>query len=86
MSANRSSWREENREYSALVRTGVGTPSSIAAIDVQRPSPESETRPEKFSRSGDWYRERASRSSSHEPMTLPRRQTSATSVVSKSYW
>ena len=28
-----------------MVRTGAGTPSSIAAIDVQRPSPESETRP-----------------------------------------
>ena len=27
------------------MRTGVGTPSSIAAIAVQRPSPESETRP-----------------------------------------
>ena len=28
-----------------MLRTGAGTPSSIAAIDVQRPSPESETRP-----------------------------------------
>ena len=28
-----------------MVRTGAGTPSSIAAIEVQRPSPESETRP-----------------------------------------
>ena len=78
--------REENREYSELVSTGAGTPSSIAAIEVHRPSPESETRPAKFDRSGDWYSEIAIRSSSQEPMTLPRRQSSETDVVSMSYW
>ena len=43
--ANSSQSRELNRENSALVSTGAGTPSSTAAIAVQRPSPESETRP-----------------------------------------
>ena len=57
-------------------------PSSMAAIDVHRPSPESDTRPEKSSRSGESCRAAAVRSSSHEPTTLPRRHTSATSAVS----
>ena len=59
-----------------MVRTGAGTPSSIAAIEVQRPSPESETRPAKSARSGDSCIAAAVRSSSQEPITLPRRQTS----------
>ena len=45
LSAKSASPREVKRSYSAVVRTGAGTPSSIAAIEVQRPSPESETRP-----------------------------------------
>src|SRR4029077_18807603 len=53
LSAKSSRPREEKRSYSAVVSTGVGTPSSIAAIEVQRPSPESETRPEKSERSLD---------------------------------
>jgi hypothetical protein len=44
--------RRAKRENSALEMTGVGTPSSIAACKVQRPSPESETRPENPARSG----------------------------------
>ena len=78
--------REEKRSWSAVVSTGVGMPSSIAAIAVQRPSPESETRPAKSSRSGESRIAAAVRSSSQEPITLPRRQTSATSGRSRSYW
>jgi hypothetical protein len=84
--ANSSSPREAKRENSAAVSTGAGTPSSIAACDVQRPSPESETRPEKFSSAGLCASAAAVRSSSHDPTTLPRRQTSAISGMSKSYW
>ncbi len=68
-----------------MVSTGAGTPSSIAAIEVQRPSPESDTRPANSSRVGESCSAVAVRSSSHDAMTLPRRQTSATSVVSISY-
>lgn len=85
-SAKSSRPREPNREYSAEVRTGAGTPSSIAAVDVQRPSPESDTRPENSSSVGERHNAWAVKSSSHEPITLPRRQTSVTSVVSISYW
>ena len=84
--AKSSAPREAKREYSAVVSTGDGTPSSIAAIDVQRPSPESETRPANSSSVGDSCSACAVRSSSQEPTTLPRRQTSATSRVSMSYW
>src|SRR3954464_7391855 len=38
--------RERNRAYSAAVSTSAGTASSIAALTVQRPSPESSTKPE----------------------------------------
>ena len=71
--------REAKREYSAAVSTGAGMPSSIAAIDVQRPSPESDTRPANSASSGDRSSASAVRSSSHDAITLPRRQTSATS-------
>ncbi len=71
-----------NREYSAALITGAGTPSSIAACSVHRPSPESETRPWKFSSSGSWRNAPAVRSSSHEPTTLPRRHISATCATS----
>src|SRR5680860_234073 len=86
LSPKSPSSREEKRSYRAAVRTGAGTPSSIAAIEVQRPSPESETRPSKSARSGDSRIAAAVRSSSQEPITLPRRQTSATSGRSRSYW
>ncbi len=43
--ANSASPREENRSKSAEASTGAGTPVSTAACSVQRPSPESETRP-----------------------------------------
>ena len=61
-----------NREKSAAVRTGAGTPSSIAALIVQRPSPESDTRPLK---SGDRGRRAAPSPSGREAtelITLPR--------------
>ena len=75
----------------ALVERGgehsAGTPSSIAALIVQRPSPESETRPAKLR---EVRVARASamavRSSSHDATTLPRRQTSAMSARLRSYW
>ncbi len=44
-SAKSASPRELKRSYSAEVRTGAGTATSMAAMLVQRPSPESETRP-----------------------------------------
>ena len=44
--------RESKRWKSAELSTGTGAPSSIAAEIVQRPSPESETRPENFSSVG----------------------------------
>ena len=44
--------RELKRSYSAAVSTGAGTASSIAALIVQRPSPESETRPANFASAG----------------------------------
>ena len=40
------------------VRTGAGTPSSIAAIEVQRPSPESETRPREVREVGRFLQRR----------------------------
>ena len=59
--------------------TSAGTASSIAASTVQRPSPESWTKPENFSNCGSFASAAALRSSSHDEMTLPRRQTSAIS-------
>ena len=86
LSAKSASPRELKRSNSAALSTGAGAPSSIAAVIVQRPSPESETRPEKFARSGCLARAMAVRSSSHDATTLPRRQTSATSARFKLYW
>ncbi len=71
---------------SAVERTGTGTASSMAALIVQRPSPESETRPANCVRAGSFTRLDAVRSSSHEAITLPRRQTSVISRKSRSYW
>ena len=51
--ANTSRPRDPKRAYSAAVRVGAGTPTSTAAIDVHRPSPESETRPANSSSSGE---------------------------------
>ena len=48
-----------NRPNRAALSTGAGTPSSIAACSVQRPSPESETRPAKLASRG--RRERGGR-------------------------
>ena len=46
--AKSASPRELKRSYSAAASTWAGTASSIAALSVQRPSPESETRPANF--------------------------------------
>jgi len=53
---------------------------------VQRPSPESETRPSKPARSPLRWNASAARSSSQDATTLPRRQTSVTAGMSSSYW
>ena len=47
-----SSSREAKRSKSDAASTGAGTPMSTAALTVQRPSPESDTRPARPSRSG----------------------------------
>jgi DNA-binding CsgD family transcriptional regulator len=78
--------RDSKRCMSAELMTGAGMPSSIAASTVQRPSPESETRPLKPSSCGERARASATRSTSHDPITEPRRHTSATSATSMSYW
>src|SRR6516225_2713404 len=67
--------RDSNRSMSAAVITGAGTPWSTAARTVQRPSPESDTRPANSSSSGDRAKASAVRSTSHDPTTEPRRQT-----------
>ncbi len=82
---NSASPRDAKRSRSAAARTCAGTASSIAASSVQRPSPESDTCPEKPSSDGSWASARAVRSRSHDATTLPRRQTSVTSARSKSY-
>ena len=74
------------RSVRAVVRTGTGTASSMAALIVHRPSPESETRPMKFESEASWARADAVKSSNHEAITLPRRHTSAMSCRSRSYW
>src|SRR5262249_44026570 len=84
--ANMASPRDSNRSYRAVLSTGTGTPSPTAARTVQRPSRESETRPEKPSRSGLCESACAVRSSSHDATTLPRRHTSATCATSMSNW
>ena len=56
--------RELKRSNSAVVSTGVGVPVSIAASAVQRPSPESETRPARWSSDGSAASAAAARSSS----------------------
>ena len=84
---NSSSPREAKRSKSAAVSTCAGTPSSLAAATVQRPSPESDTLPaELVERSGRAASACAVRSSSHEATTLPRRHSSVMSARLKSYW
>ena len=78
--------RDAKRSNSAAASTWAGTASSIAASSVQRPSPESATRPAKRSSVGSLASAAAVRSRSHEPTTLPRRHTSAMSARSRSYW
>jgi hypothetical protein len=78
--------RDSKRSLSAAPSTLAGTPSSMAAIIVQRPSPESDTRPVNSSSRGDLASAAAVRSTSHELTTEPRRHSSATSATSISYW
>src|SRR5213076_899841 len=57
MAESRRSWKsasplEAKRSRSAAARTCAGTASSIAASSVQRPSPESDTRPVKLASVG----------------------------------
>ena len=59
--------RDSNRSNSDVVMTGAGTPSSTAARTVHRPSPESETRPLKLSRSGERASASAIRSDQPRP-------------------
>jgi len=53
----------------------------MAAFTVQRPSPESDTRPLNSLSSGERASAAAVRSTSHELTTEPWRQTSATSAT-----
>src|SRR5262249_44760409 len=89
MAGSRRSWdcgspRELKRSKSEAASTCAGTPSSIAASSVHRPSPESETRPVKRSSCGSLASASAVRSSNQEETTLPRRHTSAMSARSRS--
>ena len=71
---------ERGAEHAARAR-----PRRRRRAMVQRPSPESDTRPSKSARSGDSLSACAVRSSSHDATTLPRRHTSATAGMSRSY-
>ena len=71
LSATSDRPRELNRWNSAADRTGTGTPSSIAALIVQRPSPESLMVPSNRSRCGSTARAWAVRSSSQLEITEP---------------
>src|SRR5271166_2669385 len=77
LSAYSAAPRDSKRPNRAALRTGAGTPSSIAACNVQRPSPESDTLPAKPLSDGSCRSAAAVRSRSQEPITLPRRQSSA---------
>ena len=76
--------RDVNRSNSDADSTGTGTPSSIAAVIVHRPSPESDTRPSNASSFGSFASASAVRSSSQLATTLPRRHTSVTAARSMS--
>ena len=73
-SANSASPREAKRSSMRRRESAPARPSSMAALSVQRPSPESETRPANSPNWGLPLEREAVRSSSHEAMTLPRRQ------------
>jgi hypothetical protein len=77
-------WSMRKRVYNEADSTSAGTASSIAAMMVQRPSPESSTNPEKFDRLGFSASAMAVRSSNHKLTTLPRRYTSAMSATFRS--
>src|SRR5437868_9062365 len=79
-SANVCSWRERKRVYNAAVSTSAGTAVATAASIVQRPSPESCTKPLYCESSGSSMSAIDVRSSSHDATTDPRRHTSAISA------
>ena len=58
LSAYSAAPRDSKRPNSAALKTGAGTPSSIAACSVQRPSPESDTRPANLPRLGSLRKRR----------------------------
>src|SRR5262245_14890275 len=76
---------EARRSKSAAASTCAGTPSSMAASSVQRPSPESDTRPAKVPSVGSRATAAADRPRSQELITLPRRHRSVMSARSRSY-
>src|SRR3954447_5243818 len=78
--------RESKRPDNPALRIGAGTPSSIAAWAVQRPSPLSLTTPWKPSRCGSAAKAAAVRSRSQLDTTLPLRHTSVIAPRSNSYW
>src|SRR6185437_14047178 len=84
-SANVCSSRERKRTNKAADRTSTGTASSMAASIVQRPSPESCTKPEYSDKVGFSTSAIAVKSRSQELITLPRRQTSEMSARFRSY-
>src|SRR4030095_207570 len=84
--AKTSSPRDVKRWYSEAVSTVAGTPSSMAARTVHRPSPESGTSALTLASSGSSASAEAVRSSSQEATTLPRRHSSVISARLKSYW
>ena len=84
LSATSARPRELKRWNSAADSTGTGTPSSMAALIVQRPSPESLTWPSKASRWGSAASASAVRSSSQLATTEPRRHTSVIAARSRS--
>src|SRR5471030_2557258 len=63
--------RERKRANNAADRTSAGTASSTAALIVQRPSPESSTKPEYLESAGYSASAEEVRSSSQELITLP---------------
>src|SRR4026207_2088319 len=64
LSAKSASPREPKRPWGPDDSTCAGTPSSIAALMVQRPSPESDTRPANCESCGSWIKAAGGRTSS----------------------
>src|SRR5262249_29399442 len=71
LSPKSASPREVRRSYSAADRMGTGTASSTAALIVQRPSPESDTRPWKLLSCGPLMSAEADRSRRQDASASP---------------